>query len=168
MSDSTNIPHLIVLRNEAPVYYVTIVGTDGIQYKTGLPAEFCFALDYSSTPSRIRYAFALFAHIRLLKYNIEQARFDNFCGLPCARLSRNQSVRGEKRKESSKLFSVVSILFFQVPKKYIRLLDGLYMDKVVFQAPFQIFVSKTTGNWQLDVVNVRKVSSISIPDLSEN
>lgn len=91
---------------------------------------------------------------RLKLFYVEKSRFDNFSGFPCARLSRIQSVRGEGRKDPSLLFRVVSFLFFDVPTKYLKSLDGLYMDNVVFQAPFKIFVDRASSVWQQDVINV--------------
>ena len=84
----------------------------------------------------------------------EQARFNNFSGLPCARLSRSQSVRGEERENFSKAFRIVSSLFLGVPLKYLKLLDGIYIDNIVFQAPFAVFVGRMSSGWQQDVVNV--------------
>ena len=90
----------------------------------------------------------------MLSYYPESAKFDNFSGLPHARLSRCQSVRGEGRDEPSIIFRSISFLFFRVPAKYLKLLDGIYMDNVVFQAPFRAFILRVSGGWQQDVVNV--------------
>lgn len=46
------------------------------------------------------------------------------------------------------------MLFFNVPEKYARLLEGIYVDRVIFQAPFKQFVERVTGGWQQDVINV--------------
>lgn len=46
-----------------------------------------------------------------------------------------------------------------------RALDGVYMDDVVFQAPFKLFVAKIMSGWQLDVVNVSNIEYISLGSL---
>lgn len=93
-------------------------------------------------------------HGKRLIVIVENAQFNNFSGFPCARLTRTQSVRGEGREDPSMVFKLVSFFFFNVPANYLKVLDGVYMDDVVFQAPFKLFVTKVTSGWQLDVVNV--------------
>ena len=57
---------------------------------------------------------------RTLLRIVENSKYNNFSGLPCARLTRNQSVRGEGQKEPSSLFLFVSFLCFKYPAKHLQ------------------------------------------------
>lgn len=65
-----------------------------------------------------------------------------------------RGVKQEKRR--SRFFLALSLFSFNVPEKYLKLLDGIYVDDVVFQAPFKQFVERVTAGWQQDVINVSK------------
>lgn len=109
----------------------------------------------SSTSYGIWYVHCVHApNIYFIFGRVETSRFDNFSGLSCARLTRTQSLRGGISRKQTKLFRLFSLFFFNTPKKYTALLNGIYVDRIVFQAPFRQFVERATSGWQQDVINV--------------
>lgn len=65
-----------------------------------------------------------------------------------------QSVQGHVREKPSLLFQIVDLLLLKMPEIYLRFLDGVCIDNVAFQLPFNKFVAKVTSEWQQDVINV--------------
>lgn len=74
----------------------------------------------------------------------------NFWGFPGARLSNNQSVRGNhpksfdpsvKRKRGI-IFRVLSPILFLAPAFHLNALEDIYVDKVVKTRPWKVFNNK--------------------------
>ncbi|KAF8171923.1 hypothetical protein K438DRAFT_184619 [Mycena galopus ATCC 62051] len=103
-------------------------------------------------------------------------RFLNFHGLPCARLSVDQSVYDPVKSGPSILFRAISFILFFSPQTYLRALKKAYTDKTVVAKVWKVFIDKLNREWEeytrLSTIimnaNVGLLAISSIDALSDN
>ncbi|KAJ7432753.1 hypothetical protein B0H11DRAFT_2260100 [Mycena galericulata] len=82
-----------------------------------------------------------------------QDRFDNFHGLPWARLNQDQSVYEEQKHPQSylmmnRLISIISPFLFFAPDVYLRSLQPAYVDRRVILRVWKPLIDKLNSEWQ--------------------
>ena len=71
----------------------------------------------------------------------------NMYGHTGARLGRDQSIRGPKKHYRTLLISFLSPLLFRAPDTHLRGLERIWVDKVINQRPWKIFVDTLKEEW---------------------
>ena len=80
--------------------------------------------------------------------------FYNFSGHHGARISREQTVHGDKTDPPSRFHQLLFLLLFRVPKKRLHQLDKIYIDDKVQRLSWKSFSEKLVNSWQQEVINV--------------
>ncbi|KAK7048564.1 hypothetical protein R3P38DRAFT_2606375 [Favolaschia claudopus] len=80
--------------------------------------------------------------------NFAQDRFLNFHGLPCARLSVDQSIYDDQNPHPSWLFHLICPLLFYAPREYLQFLDKAYTDKLVLSRIWKSLIEKLNKEWE--------------------
>ncbi|KAF7364983.1 hypothetical protein MVEN_00369200 [Mycena venus] len=80
--------------------------------------------------------------------HLAQDRFLNFHGMPCARLSLDQSVYDENKPTRSFLFRAVSPLLFFATEVYSQYLENAYTDKMVLTRVWTPLIQKLNKEWE--------------------
>ncbi|KAJ6584173.1 hypothetical protein DFH09DRAFT_267499 [Mycena vulgaris] len=85
-----------------------------------------------------------------LMHQFAQERFDNFHGLPHARLNQDQSVYDppELKPKRSFCFILVAPILFFAPDVYLQLLEKAYVDKTVLLRIWKPLIHKLNTEWQ--------------------
>ena len=102
-------------------------------------------------------------------------------GFPGARLSNNQSVRGNHpksfdpftTKHRTYFFFVINILLFDAPKSYLLKVEDIYVDKVVKTRSWKVFTTEMTDEFKEyilygTVLLNANVAYLSIPTVQSN
>ncbi|KAF7364982.1 hypothetical protein MVEN_00369100 [Mycena venus] len=83
-----------------------------------------------------------------LMAQLAQDRFLNFHGMPCARLSLDQSVYDENKPTRSFLFRAVSPLLFFATEVYLQYLENAYTDKMALTRVWTPLIQKLNKEWE--------------------
>ncbi|KAF8130427.1 hypothetical protein K438DRAFT_1788713 [Mycena galopus ATCC 62051] len=75
-------------------------------------------------------------------------QFLNFHGLPCTRLSMDQSVYAPVMSGPSILFRAISFILFLSPQNYLLALNKVYTDKTVVAKVWKVFIDKLNREWE--------------------
>ncbi|KLO11175.1 hypothetical protein SCHPADRAFT_486100 [Schizopora paradoxa] len=78
-------------------------------------------------------------------------KFHHFAGQHGARLSRHQSIRGDKRNRTL-LIRLVSPFLFYAPESHLSSLEKIYVDETVKTYPWTAFVTKLQEDWTQQVL----------------
>ncbi|TFK48992.1 hypothetical protein OE88DRAFT_1663306 [Heliocybe sulcata] len=86
--------------------------------------------------------------ISRLMGTFSHARFLHHYGLPGARLSRGQSIYGTPLHQKSWLISIVSPLLFNSPELHRKLLEEIWVDRLINYQAWDFLLSKLQGEWE--------------------
>lgn len=75
-------------------------------------------------------------------------RFDTLYGEQCARLDRDQRVRGKLTHANSCPLRVASAVLFGMNKPITKEIDSLYVDNMVYTMHWHRFMRKMLGSWR--------------------
>jgi len=92
-------------------------------------------------------------------------KFYNFYGQPEARLEANLSVHSES-EESPSFFAPLDFLLFYTPSKYIRQLEGVYIDSIVNLPRWNVFADKLNTEWNSFTIYSTVMLAVDISFLS--
>lgn len=90
-----------------------------------------------------------------------QSRFMNMYGHRGARLGREQSIRGPKELYRTFLITFLSPFLFRSPDTHLRGLERIWVDGVINQRPWKIFVDTLKEEWIEFILYVNTTVDVS-------
>ncbi|KLO09673.1 hypothetical protein SCHPADRAFT_554109 [Schizopora paradoxa] len=117
------------------------------------------------------HGYIVVAAARLMTIFVNE-RFYHFAGQEGARLTRDQSIRGNISKRTF-LIRLLSPMLFYAPETHLTSLEKLFVDKVVKAHPWKTFVSKLEEDWiqyvlYSTVLLTADVSFLAVPNVMPN
>ncbi|KLO09725.1 hypothetical protein SCHPADRAFT_553603 [Schizopora paradoxa] len=100
--------------------------------------------------TRYSHGYAVVAAARLMTVFVNE-KFFHFAGQHGARLSRHQSIRGDKRKRTLFIRLISPFLFF-APEAHLSSLENIYVDGIVNSHPWMTYVTKLQEDWTQQVL----------------
>ncbi|KAF9465056.1 hypothetical protein BDZ94DRAFT_1320650 [Collybia nuda] len=95
-----------------------------------------------------------------------ESRFHNFYGQYGARLARSQSIHGSLQRRRSNLIKTLSPLLFSAPNVHLKVMEGLWVDKLTLKAPWSEFFAQLVEEWKGHTASIllnANVAFLAIP-----
>ncbi|KAF9465425.1 hypothetical protein BDZ94DRAFT_1253759 [Collybia nuda] len=79
---------------------------------------------------------------------VRQIQFHNFYGKYGARLSRTQTVYDLPKRSPTWLIKAMSPLFFSAPDVHLKIMEGLWVDRLTLKGPWSSFFTQLLAEWK--------------------
>jgi len=117
------------------------------------------------------HGYIVVAAARLMTIFVNE-RFYHFAGQNGARLTRDQSIRGEKWNRTLLIRLISPILFF-APETHLSSLEKIYVDEIIKKHPWKTFVTRLEEDWiqyvlYSTVLLTADVSFLAVPNVMPN
>lgn len=118
-----------------------------------------------SSTNAVSYSCVLSSYLKANAFSTAHVRFVNYHGEKNHRIRRDQTVHASvQSKDRSLILKILSPLLFSAPDVHLQALRRIYVDRLVIESAWKVFIDKLNKEWQEFLLLVRSLFTVAMQD----